>query len=147
MLNKVILIGNLGNDPEVRHINSNLRVTNLSLATSETWRDKETSEKKTKTEWHRIVVFNESLIKVLENYAKKGSKLYIEGSIQTNKYTDNGVDKYSTQILARQILLLDRKQDIGSETNYHHNNDDNSNNQNNHNNGNIGDDLDDEIPF
>ena len=99
-VNKVILIGNLGKDPEVRSLNSGDKVVNLSIATSETWRDKATGERKEKTEWHRVVIFNEQLAKVAEQYLKKGSTVYIEGQLQTRKWTDNsGAEKYSTEIV------------------------------------------------
>tara|TARA_R110002167_G_scaffold14667_11_gene59204 strand:+ start:9229 stop:9717 length:489 start_codon:yes stop_codon:yes gene_type:complete len=99
-VNKVILIGNLGKDPEIRALSSGERVCNLSLATSEQWRDKSSGERKEKTEWHRVVIFNDNIIKVAENYLKKGSTVYIEGAIQTRKWTDqSGVEKYSTEIV------------------------------------------------
>jgi single-strand DNA-binding protein len=97
-VNKVILIGNVGKDPEIRTLNSGERVANLSLATSETWRDKTSGERKEKTEWHRVTIFNDNIVKVVENYVKKGSTLYIEGSLQTRKYEQNGVEKYATEI-------------------------------------------------
>lgn len=97
-VNKVILVGNVGKDPEVRTLNSGERVANLSLATSETWRDKTSGERKEKTEWHRITIFNDNIVKVVENYVKKGSTLYIEGALQTRKYEQNGVEKYATEI-------------------------------------------------
>ena len=103
-VNKVILIGNLGKDPEVRSLNSGDKVVNLSIATSETWRDKATGERKEKTEWHRVVIFNEQLAKVAEQYLKKGSKVYIEGQLQTRKWTDNsGAEKYSTEIVLQKF--------------------------------------------
>jgi len=98
-VNKVILVGNVGKDPEIRTLNSGERVANLSLATSETWRDKASGEKKEKTEWHRVTIFNDNIVKVVENYVKKGSTIYVEGSLQTRKWTDsNGVEKYSTEV-------------------------------------------------
>lgn len=101
-VNKVILIGNLGRDPEIRTMNSGDRVANLSLATSERWTDKATGEKKEKTEWHRITIFNEGLVKVAESYLKKGSTIYVEGALQTRKYTDQaGVEKYATEIVLK----------------------------------------------
>lgn len=102
-VNKVILIGNLGKDPEIRTLNSGERVANLSLATSETWRDKATGEKKEKTEWHRVTVFNENIVKVAENYLRKGSTVYLEGSIQTRKYEQGGVEKYATEIVLQKF--------------------------------------------
>ncbi len=102
-VNKVILVGNLGRDPEIRSLNSGDRVANLSIATSETWRDKATGERKEKTEWHRVVIFNDNLVKVAENYLKKGSTVYIEGQLQTRKYEQNGVEKYSTEIVLQKF--------------------------------------------
>ena len=99
-VNKVILVGNLGRDPEVRHTQDGKPIVNLSIATSETWRDRNTGERKEKTEWHRVVIFNENLAKVAEQYLKKGSTVYIEGQLQTRKYTDqSGVEKYSTEVV------------------------------------------------
>jgi single-strand DNA-binding protein len=99
-VNKVILVGNLGRDPEVRHTQDGKPIVNLSLATSETWRDRTTGERKEKTEWHRVVIFNENLAKVAEQYLKKGSTVYIEGQLQTRKYTDkDGAEKYSTEVV------------------------------------------------
>ena len=110
-VNKVILVGNLGRDPEIRTLNSGDRVANLRIATSEQWRDKATGERKEKTEWHRVVIFNENLVKVAENYLRKGSKVYIEGSLQTRKYEQNGVEKYSTEIVLQkfrgELTMLD----------------------------------------
>jgi single-strand DNA-binding protein len=103
-VNKVILVGNLGKDPEIRSLNSGDRVANLSIATSEQWRDKATGERKEKTEWHRVVIFNENLVKVAEQYLKKGSTVYIEGSLQTRKYTDqSGAERYSTEIVLQKF--------------------------------------------
>ena len=99
-VNKVILIGNLGADPEVRRMQNGNPVVNLRIATSDTWRDKATGERKEKTEWHRVVIFSEGLAKVAEQYLKKGSKVYIEGALQTRKWTDkDGIEKYSTEIV------------------------------------------------
>lgn len=99
-VNKVILIGNLGADPEIRRTQDGKPIANLRIATSETWRDKNSGERKEKTEWHRVVIFSEPLCKVVEQYLKKGSKIYIEGSLQTRKWTDNaGIEKYSTEIV------------------------------------------------
>jgi single-strand DNA-binding protein len=99
-VNKVILVGNLGKDPEIRRTQDGRPIANLSVATSETWRDKATGERKEKTEWHRVVIFNEGLAKVAEQYLKKGAKVYIEGQLQTRKWTDqSGVDKYSTEVV------------------------------------------------
>lgn len=99
-VNKVILVGNLGRDPEVRHTQDGKPIVNLSIATSETWRDRNSGERKERTEWHRVVIFSEGLAKVAEQYLKKGSTVYIEGQLQTRKYTDkDGVEKYSTEIV------------------------------------------------
>jgi single-strand DNA-binding protein len=99
-VNKVILVGNLGKDPEIRRTQDGRPIANLSVATSETWRDKTTGERKEKTEWHRVVVFNEGLCKVIEQYLKKGAKVYLEGALQTRKWTDkDGHDKYSTEVV------------------------------------------------
>jgi single-strand DNA-binding protein len=103
-VNKVILVGNLGRDPEIRSTQDGTKVANLSLATSESWRDKSTGERKERTEWHRIVVFNERLVDVIEKYVKKGSKLYIEGALQTRKWTDNaGAEKYTTEVVLQRF--------------------------------------------
>jgi len=111
-VNKVILIGNLGADPEIRSLNSGDRVANLRIATSETWRDRGSGERKEKTEWHRVVVFNENIVKVCEQYLKKGAKVYVEGAIQTRKWTDQaGVEKFSTEIVLQkfrgELTMLD----------------------------------------
>jgi single-strand DNA-binding protein len=103
-VNKVILVGNLGKDPEIRTLNSGDRVANLRIATSETWRDKNSGERKEKTEWHQVVIFNDNLVKVAENYLKKGSTIYIEGALQTRKWADaQGVEKYSTEIVLQKF--------------------------------------------
>lgn len=111
-VNKVILVGNLGKDPEVRRMNSGEPVVNLRIATSETWRDKQSGERREKTEWHQVVIFNENLAKVAESYLKKGSKVYVEGQLQTRKYTDaSGVEKYSTEVVLQrfrgELAMLD----------------------------------------
>lgn len=113
-LNKVTLIGNLGADPEFRSTGEGKELATFSLATTESWKDRATGEKKERTEWHRIVVFNEGLVGVIKNYVQKGSKLYIEGSLQTRKWTDNnGVEKYTTEVILQnfssQMILLDSK--------------------------------------
>jgi single-strand DNA-binding protein len=114
-VNKVILVGHLGKDPEIRRTQDGRPIANMSLATSETWRDKQSGERKEKTEWHRIVVYSEGLAKVAEQYLKKGAKVYIEGQLQTRKWTDQGgVEKYTTEIILQgfhaQLVLLDRAQ-------------------------------------
>ncbi|WEJ60298.1 single-stranded DNA-binding protein [Devosia sp. FJ2-5-3] len=111
-VNKVILVGNLGNDPEVRNLQSGGKVVNLSIATSESWKDRNTGEKREKTEWHRVVIFSEGLARVAESYLRKGSKVYIEGQLQTRKWQDqSGQDKYSTEVVLQgfnsNLTLLD----------------------------------------
>jgi single-strand DNA-binding protein len=103
-VNKVILVGNLGADPEIRSLGSGDRVANLRIAPSESWRDRTSGERKEKTEWHRVVIFNDNLVKVAENYLRKGSTVYIEGAIQTRKWTDqSGQEKYSTEIVLQKF--------------------------------------------
>lgn len=111
-VNKVILIGNLGADPDVKTMQNGGTVVNLSVATSESWKDKNTGERRDKTEWHRVVIFNEHLAKVAQNYLKKGSKVYVEGSLQTRKWQDqSGADKYSTEVVLQkfrgELTMLD----------------------------------------
>lgn len=118
-LNKVLLIGNVGKDPEIRQSADGRKIVNLSLATSETWKDKTTGERKEATEWHRIVIFNQGLADIAEKYVKKGSKLFLSGSLRTRKYTDgNGLERYTTEIVLGaydgEILLLDNKDKGGS---------------------------------
>jgi len=98
-VNKVILVGNLGADPEVRHMQNGKPVCNLRIATSESWRDRESGERRERTEWHRVVIFNEGLCKIVEQYVKKGSKVYLEGQLQTRQYEQDGITKYSTEIV------------------------------------------------
>lgn len=119
-VNKVILVGNVGKDPEIRRTQDGKPIANITLATSESWRDKNSGERKEKTEWHRIVIFSEGLCKVAEQYVKKGSKLYIEGSLQTRKWTDkDGVEKYSTEIVLNGfnavLTMLDSAKSVGAE--------------------------------
>ena len=113
-VNKVILVGNLGKDPEIRRTQDGRPIANLSVATSESWRDKATGERKEKTEWHRVVFFSEGLCKIVEQYLKKGSKIYLEGQLQTRKYTDkDGVEKYSTEVVLQNfnstLTMLDTR--------------------------------------
>ncbi|MBV8104937.1 MAG: single-stranded DNA-binding protein [Hyphomicrobiales bacterium] len=113
-VNKVILIGNLGKDPEVRRLNSGDQVVSFSVATSETWRDKTSGERKERTEWHNVVIFNENLGKVAEQYCKKGTKVYIEGQLQTRKWQDqSGQDRYTTEVVLQrfrgELQLLDSR--------------------------------------
>nr|WP_293950310.1 single-stranded DNA-binding protein [Sneathiella sp.] len=98
-VNKVILVGNLGADPEIRYMNNGRPVCNLRVATSESWRDRESGDRKERTEWHRVVIFNEGLCKIAEQYLKKGSKIYLEGQLQTRQYEQDGITKYSTEIV------------------------------------------------
>jgi single-strand DNA-binding protein len=111
-VNKVILVGNLGRDPEIRSTQDGTRVANLSIATSESWRDKNSGERRERTEWHRVVVFNDRLVDICERYLKKGSKLYIEGALQTRKWTDqSGQEKYTTEVVLQkfrgELTMLD----------------------------------------
>ncbi len=113
-VNKVILVGNLGRDPEVRHTSSGTKVVNLRIATSETWKDKATGERKEKTEWHTVVIFNEHIAQVAEQYCKKGSKVYVEGKLRTRKWVaQDGTDHYTTEVVLEQfrgeLSLLDRQ--------------------------------------
>lgn len=99
-INKVILVGNVGQDPEIRTMQDGREVVNLSLATTESWKDKVTGEKKDRTEWHRLVIFSPGLVNIVKNYVKKGAKLYVEGQLQTRKWTDNnGIERYMTEIV------------------------------------------------
>ena len=147
-LNKVLLIGRLGADPEIKQMVNGKSVARLSLATSQTWKDKNTGEKKEKTEWHRIVVFNEGLVNVVQQYLKKGAQVYIEGQLSTRKWKDEqtGQDKYSTEIVLQGYsstltMLGGTNQNNASGSSQIKNNDlDQTNQQNNS-------DLDDEIPF
>jgi single-strand DNA-binding protein len=111
-INKVILVGNLGRDPEIRSTQDGMRIANLAIATSDTWRDKMSGERKERTEWHRVVIFNERLAEVAEKYLKKGSKVYIEGALQTRKWTDNGgQERYTTEVVLQrfrgELTMLD----------------------------------------
>jgi len=117
-VNKVILIGNLGRDPEIRSTNDGTRVANLSVATSESWRDKTSGERKERTEWHRVVVFNDKLVEIIEKYLKKGSKVYLEGALQTRKWTDqSGTEKYTTEVVLQkyrgELTMLDGARSAG----------------------------------
>jgi single-strand DNA-binding protein len=120
-VNKVILIGNLGRDPEIRSTNDGTRVANLSVATSESWRDKTSGERKERTEWHRVVVFNDRLVDIIEKYLKKGSKVYLEGALQTRKWTDqSGQEKYTTEVVLQryrgELTMLDGARSGGGES-------------------------------
>ena len=118
-INKVTLVGNIGNEPEVKTFQNGNKVVNLSLATSERWKDKESGEMKTNTEWHKVVIFNPVLVDIAEKYVKKGSKIYLEGQLQTRKWQDSsGADKYTTEVVLQnyrgELLLLDRTNDSNS---------------------------------
>ncbi len=120
-VNKVILIGNLGADPEIRYTQDGRPIGNLRIATSESWRDKNSGERREKTEWHRVVIFSEGLCKIAENYLKKGSKVYIEGQLQTRKWTDqSGADRYTTEVVLQgfngTLTMLDGRGGEGAST-------------------------------
>ena len=154
-VNKVILIGNLGADPEIRRTQDGRPIANLRIATSETWKDKNTGERKEKTEWHRVVIFNEGLCRVAEQYLKKGAKVYIEGALQTRKWTDkDGAEKYSTEVVLQgfnsQLTMLDGRSGGGGDRvpDYSGGNDFGSSGPSGARKGEMsGGDLDDEIPF
>ena len=117
-VNKVILVGNLGADPEARSLNNGGEVVNLRVATSETWKDRSSGERQERTEWHRVVIFNENLGRVAKNYLRKGSKVYLEGQLQTRKWTDqSGQEKYSTEVVLQnfrgELVLLDSRDSGG----------------------------------
>jgi single-strand DNA-binding protein len=119
-VNKVTLVGNLGKDPEIRNAQSGMKIVNLAVATSDSWTDKASGERKEQTEWHRVVIMNERLADVAEKYLRKGSKVYLEGKLQTRKWTDNsGQDKYTTEVLlgrfGGELVLLDRNPNSSSE--------------------------------
>lgn len=118
-VNKVILIGNLGRDPEVRSTQDGAKIVQLSLATSESWKDRATGERRERTEWHRVVIFNERLAEIAEQYLRKGSKIYIEGQLQTRKWQDKeGQDRYTTEIVLNkfrgELTMLDGRSDEGN---------------------------------
>jgi single-strand DNA-binding protein len=119
-VNKVILVGNLGRDPEVRHTQAGAKIANLSIATSESWKDKQSGERKEKTEWHRVVIYNEHLANIAEQYLRKGSKVYLEGALQTRKWTGNdGVEKYTTEVVMQnyrgELQMLSERQNEGQQ--------------------------------
>lgn len=119
-INKVMLMGNLGRDPEVRYGADGAKIVNMTIATSESWRDKQTGERKDKTEWHRVVIFNDKLGDIAERYLKKGSKVFVEGQLQTRKWTDNnGIEKYTTEVVLPryrgEMTLLDSRNSGGSD--------------------------------
>lgn len=146
-VNKVILVGNIGRDPDIRTMQNGNRVANLSLATSERWRDRSSGEQRERTEWHRVVVFDERLIDVIEKYVKKGSKLFVEGQLQTRKWQDqSGQDRYTTEVVLQrfrsELTMLDSRGVSGSE--YPGDEDIGAAAPAS---GGSGDDFDDEIPF
>jgi single-strand DNA-binding protein len=147
-LNKVMLIGNLGKDPEIRSTSDGREIATLTLATSESWKDKLSGERKEKTEWHRVVVFNEGLVNVIKNYVKKGNKIFVEGALQTRKWVDNtGQERYTTEIALQNfnstLTLLDGK---GSDNSGEYSAQNNSKSSQSQDNFNLSE-LDDEIPF
>ena len=151
-VNKVILIGNLGADPEIRRTQDGRPIANLRIATSESWRDKNSGERKEKTEWHRVVIFSEGLCKIAEQYLKKGSKVYIEGALQTRKWTDqSGVEKYSTEIVLQGfnavLTMLDGKAGGGAGGGGDYGASDMGGSGGGGSRGSFSQDLDDEIPF
>ncbi|MFT5703822.1 MAG: single-strand DNA-binding protein [Rickettsiales bacterium] len=172
-INKVILVGNVGSDPEIRNTNDGREIASFSVATSESWKDKNSGEKKEKTEWHRVVVFSSGLAGIVKNYVKKGSKLYIEGQLQTRKWTDKeGADKYTTEVILQNFnstlqILDSRNSSGGGGYNAGGSNNEGSNNEGSNNSGgnydnqdsgsksnnnsksaeNFSEDLDDDIPF
>ena len=145
-VNKVILVGNLGRAPEIRSTQDGKKVVNFSVATSETWKDRQSGEKRERTEWHRVVIFNEALAGIAEKYLRKGSKIYIEGQLQTRKWTDqSGVEKYTTEVVLQnfrgELQMLDGRSDSPQQ---------NANNGSGQQSAPASqgfDDLDDEIPF
>ncbi len=149
-INKVILVGNVGQDPEVRTLSDGREIANFSLATSESWKDKSTGEKKEKTEWHRLVIFSQGLVNIVKNYVKKGTKLYVEGSVQTRKWTDaQGVEKFTTEIVLQNfnssLQILDSRERSSGQSS---SSSDYSSNKSRNNNSDISvEENDDEIPF
>ena len=147
-VNKVILVGNLGRDTEVRAMQDNNSVVNLSVATSETWKDKNSGERRERTEWHRVVIFNERLADVAQKFLHKGSKVYLEGQLQTRKWQDqSGIDKYTTEVVLQrfrgELTMLDSRNDTGEQ----YSSAANSEIKNNDVEAVSNSDLDDEIPF
>jgi len=163
-VNKVILVGNLGRDPEVRFAQNGNKIVNMSIATSESWKDRSSGERREKTEWHRVVIFDNNIADVAERYLKKGSKVYLEGQLQTRKWTGNdGIEKYTTEVVLQRfsstLTMLDTRSG-GGDQNYSQetsggsgdapswgNTDQSSSNGGSASAGPVGNDLDDEIPF
>lgn len=153
-INKVILVGNLGNDPEIRSTQDGREIANLSIATSESWKDKNTGERKDKTEWHRVAIFQPGLVDIVKKYLKKGSKIYLEGALQTRKWVDNnGLDRYSTEVVIQgyngNLTMLDnRGGNIGGDNQYDASPSPVKAEQSNPKKDNFAnDDFDDDIPF
>jgi single-strand DNA-binding protein len=152
-INKVILVGNVGQEPEIRSTQDGREIASFSIATSDSWKDKNSGEKKEKTEWHRIVVFSSGLVGVIKNYVKKGSKLYIEGSLQTRKWTDaQGVEKYTTEIVLQNfnstLQILDSRDRQGGGSDSYSSNNSSSDYSSSRSNSNVSvEEHDDEIPF
>ncbi|MGW6779003.1 single-stranded DNA-binding protein [Brucella pseudogrignonensis] len=147
-VNKVILVGNLGADPEIRRTNNGDMIANLRIATSESWRDRNTGERKDRTEWHSVVIFNENLAKVAEQYLRKGAKVYLEGALQTRKWQDqNGNDRYSTEVVLQkfrgELQMLDSQSERSDQSDRRQETLAQPNGQS----GGFSRDLDDEIPF
>lgn len=142
-INKVTLIGNVGRDPEIRSTQDGREIASITLATSDSWKDKATGERKERTEWHRVVIFSEGLVNVVKNYVKKGSKLYIEGNLQTRKWVDNaGVERYTTEVVLQNfnasLLMLDNNRSGGG---------DSFSSENGSGSNFVAEEIDDEIPF
>ncbi len=152
-INKVILVGNVGGDPEIRSTQDGREIANFSLATSESWKDKNTGEKKDKTEWHRVVIFSQGLVNIVKSYVKKGSKLYLEGALQTRKWTDNqGAEKFTTEIVLQNFnstlqILDSRDRQSGSSDSYSSGQLENSSGSKSRSNDISVEENDDEIPF
>lgn len=155
-INKVIIVGNIGRDPEIRATQDGREIASLTIATGESWRDKATGERKERTEWHRVVIFSEGLVSVVKKYLKKGSKVYIEGALQTRKWVDNtGSERYSTEIVLQGfgslLVMLDSNNGGGSSPDYPDNTDHASSSPykkpSSKNNQDLDDDIDDDIPF
>ena len=157
-VNKVILVGNLGRDPEVRNTQNGDPIVHLNLATSESWKDKNSGERREKTEWHRVVIFNDNLGRIAQQYLRKGSKVYIEGQLQTQKWQDqSGQDRYTTKVVMRpyssQLTMLGNRNDNGANDSFNNNVENGGYDQNpanitgSNDQTDINNDLDDEIPF
>ena len=156
-VNKVILVGNVGQDPDIRNTSDGREIANFSLATTESWKDKNSGEKKDKTEWHRVVIFSQGFVNIVKNYVKKGSKLYIEGQLQTRKWTDNnGVEKLTTEVVLQNfnstLQMLDSTRSGGSsgfavDGDQGGSSVSNSKNKVTNNSDNFAQELDDDIPF